>query len=196
MNDHYHRPKRKIVQKGMEATGDNPEECFSQSEFDKYSELECVRCAFRAMGLDPQNLDLRICEQDPPDCQSFDVSGNLVGWEVTGLYDQEVEETNAEVKTVKDMVYRDWTEEELVAEITRTIKVKDKKIGEGKARNRGWSFVCVNLIITTDELLLTREMADSMQDRFSTLDTVHLKEVYLLLSYDPRTQDCPCVRIK
>ena len=97
MNDHYHRPKRKIVQKGMEATGDNPEECFSQSELDKYSELECVRCAFRAMGLDPQNLDLRICEQDPPDCQSFDVSGNLVGWEVTGLYDQEVEEPNAAV---------------------------------------------------------------------------------------------------
>jgi len=196
VNDHYHRPKRKIVQKAMEALGENPKECISQRELDKYSELDNVQDVFLAIGLDPRKLELRLCEQDPPDCQSFDVSGNRVGWEETGLYDQEVEETNAEAKTVKDMVYRDWTEEELVAKITRTIKVKDKKIGAGKVRNPEWSFAYVNLVIPTDEPIITREMADSMQGRFSTLDTINLNEIYLLLSYDPRTQDRPCVRIK
>ena len=191
VNDHYHRPKRKIIQKVMEATGGNPEDCISQSELDKYSELDNVRDAFRAIGLDPQRLCLRLCDQDPPDCQAYDVNGNLVGWEVTGLYDQEAEKHNAEAKTVKDMVCRDWTEKELVAEIARTIKVKDKKIGAGKVCNQEWPFVCVNIVITTDELLITREMADSMQGRFSTLDTIHLKEVYLLLPPNPPTIESP-----
>lgn len=196
MNDHYHRPSRVIIQKAMEALGGNPEECISQWELDKYSELDNVRDVFFSIGLDTQKLELRLCEQDPPDCQAFDVSGNLVGWEETGLYDQDVEKTNAEAKTVKDMVYRDWTEEELVAEITRTIKVKDKKIAKKKAGDPEWPFAYVNLVIPTDDPVITREMSDSMQGRFSTLDTIHLKEVYLLLSYDPRTQGRPCVRIK
>jgi hypothetical protein len=90
----------------------------------------------------------------------------------------------------------DWNEEDLVAEIARTIKVKDKKIAKKKTENTNWPFVNVNLVIPTDELTITQVMADSMQGRFSTLNTIHLKEVYLLLSYDPRTQDRPCIRIK
>jgi len=82
------------------------------------------------------------------------------------------------------------------AEIAFTIKGKDSKIGAGKARNPGWPFASVNLVITIDEFLVTREMANPMQGRFSTLDTPHLEEVYLLLSYDPRTQDRSCVHIK
>jgi hypothetical protein len=178
----------------MEARGGSPKECISQPELDKYSELDNVRDVFFAIGLDPQKLDLRLCEQDPPDCQSFDVSGNFIGWEETGLYDQDVEKHNANAKSVIDSVYRDWTEEELVAEIARTIEVKDKKIAEERTRRSDWPFVCVNLVITTDELAITREMAESMRDRFSTLQVNHLKEVYLLLSYDPGTKDRPCFR--
>jgi hypothetical protein len=92
VNDHYHRLKRKIVQKVMRAFGEKPKECISQPE------LESVRDTLRGMGLDPQKLDLRLCEQAPPECQSFDVSGKLLGWEVTCLYNPEVEETNAEAK--------------------------------------------------------------------------------------------------
>ena len=92
-------------------------ECISQPE------LESVRDTLRVMGFDPQKLCLRVCEQAPPNCQSFDGSGKLVGWEVTGLYDPEVEETNAGAKTVKEMVFKYWTEEELVAKIARTIAV-------------------------------------------------------------------------
>jgi hypothetical protein len=105
--------KRKIIQKVIEATGGNPKECESQKE------LDSVRDTLRLMGLDPQRLRLRLCDQDPPDCQAYDVNGNLVGWEVTGLYDKKVEKQNSGVKTIKDMKYRDWTGEELVAEIAR-----------------------------------------------------------------------------
>ena len=131
-------------------------------------ELDSVRDTLRVMGLDPQKLGLRLCEQAPPNCQSFDLSGKLVGWEVTGLYDPEVE-TNAGAKTVKDMVFRYWTEEELVAKIARTITVKDSKIAKRRAENSTWPFANVNLVIPTEEITITREMADSMQGRFCTL---------------------------
>jgi hypothetical protein len=104
VNDHYHRPKRKIVQKAMEALGENPKECISQRELDKYSELDNVKDVFLAIGLDPRKL-------------------------------------------------------------------------AGKARNPEWSFAYVNLVIPTDEPIITREMADSMQGRFSTLDTINLNEI-------------------
>ena len=196
VNDHYHRLKRMIVQKVMEAIGENPKECISQPELDKTSELDNVRDVFLVIGLDPHKLELRLCEQDPPDCQAFDVSGNLVGWEVTGLYDEEVEKQNANAKTVKDIVFRDWAEEDLVAAIARTIKGKDSKICAGQARNPGWPFARVNLIIATDELAVTRDMASSMQGRFSTLEVNHLMEVYLLLSYDPAIKERPLVQIR
>jgi hypothetical protein len=196
MNDHYHRPKRKIVQKVMEALGENPNECISQFDLDRLAELDNVRDVFLAIGLDPRKLELRLCEQDPPDCQAFDMSGNLVGWEVTGLYDKKVEKHNSGAKTIKDMKYRDWNEEDLVAEIARTIKVKDKKIAKKKAEDTNWPFASVNLVIPTDELTITRAMADSMQGRFRSFETNNLNEVYLLLSYDPSIEKRPLVRIR
>jgi hypothetical protein len=81
VNDQYHRLKRKIVEKVMKSFGEKPMECISQPE------LDSVGDTLRVMGLDPQKLGLRLCEQAPPNCQSFDLSGKLVGWEVTGLYD-------------------------------------------------------------------------------------------------------------
>src|SRR5512139_1714462 len=102
----------------MKAFGEKPMECIRQPE------LDSVRDTLHVMGLDPQKLGLRLCEQAPPNCQSFDLSGKLVGWEVTGLDDPDVEETNAGAKTVKEMVFRYWTEEELVAKIARKIKVR------------------------------------------------------------------------
>lgn len=196
MNDNYHRPKRKIIQKVMEVSGKNPEHCASQKELDRLSELVNVRNAFQAMGLDPQKLYLRLCEQDPRDCEAFDTCGNLVGWEVVGLCDQEVEKHNARATTIKDMVYRDWTQEELVAEIARTIKVKDAKIAKKKSESPEWPFACVHLVIPTDEDAFTREMAESMRNQFSTLQADNIKEAYLLLSYDPSIGKCPLVRIR
>jgi hypothetical protein len=158
--------------------------------------LDSVGDTLRVMGLDPQKHGLRLCEQAPPNCQSFDLSGKLVGWEVTGLYDPEVGETNAEAKTVKDMVLRYWTEEELVAKIARTIKVKDSKIAMMRAENSAWPFANVNLVIPTDEITITREMADSMQGRFCTLEANNLNEIYLLLSYDPAIKRRPLIQIR
>jgi hypothetical protein len=62
VNDHYHRPKQEVVQKVMEAIGENPKECISQEDLDKYSELDTVRDVFLAIGLDPQKLELQLCE--------------------------------------------------------------------------------------------------------------------------------------
>jgi hypothetical protein len=165
-------------------------ECISQPE------LESVRDTLRVMGFDPQKLGLRICEQAPPNCQSFDVNGKLVGWEVTGLYDPEVEETNAGASTIKDVVFRYWTEEELVEKIARTITVRDSKIAKKRAENSTWPFANVNLVIPTEEITITREMADSMQGRFCTLEANNLHEVYLLLSYDPVIKGRPLIQIR
>lgn len=115
---------------------------------------------------------------------------------IFGLYDPEVEETNAGAKAVKDMVFRYWTEEELVAKIARLIKVKDSKIAKMRAENSTWPFANVNLVIPTDEITITREMADSMQGRFCTLEANNLNEVYLLLSYNPAIKGRPLIQIR
>ena len=180
----------------MKAKGKNPEECISQSELDKYSELDNVKDVFLAIGLDPQALELRHCNPDPPDYQAFDGSGNLVGWEETGLYDQAVERINAKAKTIRERVYRGWNEEDLVAEITRMIRGKDAKITRARAKRSDWPYAYVNLVIPTDELAISTEMGESMRDRFVGIETTNIKETYLLLSYDPNIQRRPWVRLR
>ena len=102
MNDHYHRLRRKIVQKIVEVFREDPKECISQPELDKHSEHDSVRDTLRGMGLDPQK----------------------------------------------------------------------------------------------DELTITREMAASIQGRFSTLAANNLNEIYILLSYDPDIREHPLVQIR
>ena len=196
MDDHFHRPKRRIIQKTMEASGENPEECISQSEIDKLSELEAMRDAFRAMDLDPQALDLRLCDEDPPDCQAYDEAGNHIGWEVTGGYDQDVECMNADAKTIEDIKYRDWEEEELVTEIASRIIEKDRKIGIASAKRSDWNFAYVNLLIISDESIITRDMVGAMQGRFNNLQTNNIREVHFLLAYHPDIKGCPCIRLR
>ena len=180
----------------MEASGENPDECISQPKLDEYAELDAMRDAFRAMTLDPHVLDLRLCDQDPPDCQAYDETGNLVGWEVTGVYDQDVERINAEVKTIEDKKYWDWEEDELVTEIASRIIEKDGKIGIAKATRSDWNFAYVNLLIISDEPIITREMIGAMQGRFNNLKTNDIREVYFLLSYHPDIKGCPCIRLR
>ena len=180
----------------MKARGKNPEECIRQPDLDKYSEFDNVRDAFLAIGIDPQASGLRQCELDPPDCQSFDGSGNLVGWEETGLYDQTVERINAKAKTIRKRFYRDWNEEDLVAEITRMIREKDAKIARARAKRSDWHYAYVNLVIPTDELAISTDMAESMRDRFVGVEVKNIKGAYLLLSYDPRVQKRPCIRLR
>jgi len=207
MNDHIHRPKRRNIQKAMEVLGENPNECISQSEIDKRSELEAMLDAFRAMNLDPQALELRLCDQDPPDGQSYDETGKLlIGWEVTGIYDQEVENINAKAQRMKDMnpdediirhmKYWDWVEEELVSEIAKRIIEKDGKIGIARATRLDWNFAYVNLLIISDEPIITREMVGAMQGRFDNIKTSDIKEVHFLLSYHPDIKGCPCIRLR
>ena len=196
VNDHYHRPKRKIIQKVMEARGENPKKCVSQPDLDKLSELDSVRDVFRATNLDHHALNLRLCDDDPPDCQANDREGNLVGWEVTGIYDQDVERINAQAQTIKEMFYRDWTEEDLMAKITRLIHEKDAKIANMRAKRSDWPYAYVNLVIVTDELAIPTKMAESMRDRFVGVEAENIKEAYLLLGYDPNIQRRPCIRIR
>lgn len=207
MNDHFHRPKRRIIQKIMEASGENPEETISQNDLDRRSELEALLDAFRAMNLDPQALELRLCDQDPPDGQTYDETGKLlIGWEVTGIYDQDVEKINAEAQRIKDtnpdediikhMVYREWEEEELESEIASRIIVKDGKIGIVRATRSDWNFAYVNLLIISDEPIITREMVGAMRGRFNDIKTNEIREVYFLLSYHPDIKGYPCIRLR
>ena len=53
MNDHSQRPEQEIVQKVMEANGENPTECMSQPELDKYPDSD-VHAYYRTT-LDSRN---------------------------------------------------------------------------------------------------------------------------------------------
>jgi len=196
MNENYFRTKRKTLQKTMEVLGEDPKVCIGQAEIRKLDELHSVGKVFRALGLEPRACRLRSCDQDPPDCQSYNGSGDLIGWEVTELCDEETEKINSKAKTPTERVYRDWTVEDLESMIARKIREKNTAISNRMQTTAEWPYACVNLVIVSDEIAFTPEVAESFRGKFEQVDAENIEQVYLLLSYISEETDCPCISIK
>ena len=54
----------------------------------------------------------------------------------------------------------------------------------------------MNLLIISDEPIITREMIGAMKERFNNLKTNDIREVYFLLSYHPDIKGYPCIRLR
>jgi len=82
---------------------------------------------------------------------------------------------------------------ELVTEIESRIIAKDGKIGIARATRSEWNFAYVNLLITSDEDTITRDMVEAIKGRFDNLPTRNIKEVHLLFF---SIKGYPCLRLR
>jgi hypothetical protein len=119
----------------------------------------------------------------------------MVGWEVTELCDAEVENLNAKA-VPRERVYRDWTPADLEDGVSERILEKNRKIEVAMRKASAWPYVYINLVVVTDELAITKSMAEALAKKFYALEADHIREAYLLLSYLGESEGCPCIQVR
>lgn len=120
---------------------------------------------------------------DPPDCEADALEGGLIGIEVTEFVDGDA---IAAARRGDAPPWRYWTTESLVPRIEAIIQRKDGKLGGAKDGPHD-SYV---LVIYTDEAF---ELEAVSQHNFQA--TTFIDRVFLLMSYMPDTQGCPCIEL-
>ncbi len=131
-------------------------------------------------------LNLSISPKDPPDCIAEDQSGNLIGFEVRELVDEEAVRLNAQGKEV----YRNWEVNEVVKELESIIVEKDSKTFHGGPYKR------LILVIHTDEFVINFQTLKPVLEIHEFKKTNQISEVYLLFSYDPEISNFPNIQLK
>lgn len=131
-------------------------------------------------------LNLSISLKDPPDCIAEDQSGNLIGFEVRELVDEEAVRLNAQGKEV----YRNWEVNEVIKELESIIVEKDSKTFHGGPYKR------LILVIHTDEFVLDFQTLKPFLEICEFKKTNQISEVYLLFSYDPEISHFPHIQLK
>lgn len=130
--------------------------------------------------------NLRISPKDPPDCIAEGQSGNLIGFEVRELVDEEAVRLNAQGKEV----YRNWTVDEVIKELESIIVEKDYKTFHGGPYKK------LILVIHTDEFVLDFQTLKPVLETHEFRKTNKIAEAYLLFSYDPEIERFPYIQLK
>ena len=123
---------------------------------------------------------------DPPDCVARDNSGKLVGIEISEFVD---------LKTVRDAQHNKaypkyWDKQEIIERTQPIILKKDRKKFHGGPYSKNI------LIIFTDETFLDPDDAIQYLKQHEFKSTNQIDEIYFLLSYDPRHNTYPYVKLK
>ena len=82
-----------------------------------------VRTLLESLSKSREYLNLRQSKVDPPDCVADTSDGDLVGFEVTELVNQEAIELNEK----GEEVYRKWTDSEIIEKLAGILEEKDSK---------------------------------------------------------------------
>src|SRR5713101_4340127 len=97
-------------------------------------ECEIMRDFLRArdvLGL-PSYTEVKACKPPLPDFIARDKNGYVTAVELTELVSQEAIQANIGASRREERVYRDWTEDEVIAVIEERLAIKDsKKYQEG-----------------------------------------------------------------
>ena len=131
--------------------------------------------------------EIRSMAKDPPDCEAIGSAGQRVGIEVTEFVDQSL--AGQRPMTTRPKF---WEAPEVQAKLNEIIRNKDEKC------RHVTGFAKLMLLIHTDEMFLRGYAGD---DILEGLKEVHferpnnLEEVVFMVSYDPRIQSCPYVRL-
>lgn len=125
--------------------------------------------------------------ENPPDAVATDINGNLVGFEVTEL----VDENTVKLWSQKFRKDKEWEMEEVIKEIERILRKKSQKLAASPYRKN-------ILVIHTDE----RDLRWKFQTGEMNLSLhlfqkqPHIDQAYLLFSYQPGYETYPYLELK
>ena len=123
---------------------------------------------------------------DPPDCEADGPDGGIVGIEVTELLD---ERAIRATKRRGVRVYADWTPEKITAALQAIIS---RKAASAVPRERYAKYL---LLVHTDEPELSIDYLRRSLNGVIFRCRGCLTDVYILVSYDPRIERCPYLRL-
>ena len=146
--------------------------------------VEELVTALRAAGIEDLP-NFAAADKDPPDLVGETSAGGRVGIEVTEAVSQDAVHANAQGHAV----YRHWSPGEFAELLAKRIAEKDTKV------YLGGPFERLILCIHTDEPEISHERAMAEAARLTPVPLRQIHEVYLLLSYDPRSKRYPVVRL-
>ena len=131
-------------------------------------------------------VKLKSNKPDPPDCVGVVENGELVGFEVTELVDQETVRKNRQGKRTR----KKWTPNELLAKLREIVREKDSK------KYHGGSYSKIILVIHTDEPFVRSADCDSILRGQLVGQCRQITDGYLLLSYKPRRKSYPYFKLE
>jgi len=123
---------------------------------------------------------------DPPDCEAIDDAGRRIGIELTELVDP-VSAAAARARSHYD--WKDWRLT-LIPYLDRRIRKKDKP-----KRVHGGPYSKYVLVIYTDEPWLELDHIRRTLAAHEFPPTSLISRAYLLMSYWPPEEVCPCIKL-
>jgi len=133
------------------------------------------------------NVRHRDQGEDPPDCEAENRTGQRIAIEVTELVDG-VSAAKARAGECYD--WKDWGDE-LVPRLNSLIQRKD-----GATTIKGGPYTEYVLVINTDEPGLEAAWARARLSNYVFPATSLITRAFLLLSYCPFEQRCPCIELR
>lgn len=130
------------------------------------------------------NARHRGAGNDPPDCEADGLDGGLIGIEATEFVDGA---SIASARRGEAPPWKFWTTDKLAPLLEAIIQRKDSKL----LRAKGGPYSVHVLVIYTDEAFDLELVSEHVFQPTSTIN-----RVFLLMSYMPSVQGCPCVELR
>jgi hypothetical protein len=132
--------------------------------------------------------DIHVRERgnDPPDIEAIDIQGRRVAIEVTELVDGRAIQS---WKAGRKYEWAEWQQEKFLTQLSLLLNAKNARFGklkDGPYPGGYW------VVVFTDEPGLPRDQVRLFLDGHIFQGAPNLRGAFLLLSYDPQTERCPC----
>lgn len=122
---------------------------------------------------------------DPPDVEAIDSTGARIAIEVTELVDGQAIRASKQGRAVD---WTPWDQRKFLARLQELISAKDEKYVQLKDGPYDGGYV---VIVFTDEPMLPRRTVEEYLRASRLTRPTHIRDVFLLLSYDPAVASCP-----
>lgn len=127
---------------------------------------------------------------DPPDFVAQDKIGDLTAIELTELVSNEAIHRNIRVSKLDEHVYRDWSNEEVIAGIEERLADKDRK------QFHGGPYKEIHLVIHVDEPVISPSEYVPILSKTSFAARQQISRGFVLFSYDPQVRGYPLVELR
>ena len=176
-----------------------------------FEELHVARLVLSFCGFPADTPVLPHCDGfDPPDCSATLRDGTRIGVEVTELVDRNLRSDYAKRRKAelndgitpldafqrelcgRDAAFpvKDWNGQSVADKLTSIISAKDRKL----VSTKGGPYDRMIIAIFTDETMITPEVLGDAIACVSYIP-VNFHEAYVVISYCPKIQDYPVVRL-